>query len=161
MAKQFPEIIFSRYEKSEFKTTLIKSLHDVDSNYILLSNDEATPIAPIDLQVCIQALKNTALDIFYLPLGAAICSYGLSLSQELACIDTDHQIYAWASSNKSGAWIIPTLEMTIFSKHYIQSLLKTPSLASPDELSIFLHRTIVRENKLGLLFDLSKVISRN
>lgn len=161
MTEQLPELIFSRYEKTEFKATLMHHLHQIESNYILLSDDIATPIAPIDLHVCIRALKNSGLDIFYLPLGAAICAYGLSLSQDLACIDTDHQIYAWASSNKSGAWIIPAIQMTLFSKHYLLSLLENASLSSPDELAIFLHRTIVRENKLGLLFDLSKVISRN
>lgn len=155
---KFSSINFIRYETHNFKSALTQYIEQVPYTYIMLSNDTCKPISPVDLQICTQALNNTNLDIFYLPIGRIICPYGMALSQEIACIDTGNQIYAWASSNKNGHWLLPILQMTLFSKSYLSNVLDTARVSSPEDLHILLHRTIVQENKLGLMFDQMKVI---
>jgi hypothetical protein len=158
LVTRWPDIHFNYYEQADYYERLKHSI-DTKNPYTALCIDSIKLLSPIDLARVAEALYTTGLDIFYLPLGATIGAYGLSLSEELACIDQDNNIYAWTSSNKNGTWIIPTIEMTMFSTSYLQSLL-TPVL-TPDELKLCLHRAIIQENKLGLMFEQSKIDVRS
>lgn len=160
-ATELPGIHCIHYDSSNFYAKYRELLQNIKSSTVILSVDSLNLISHVDLRVCSHALINTGLDIFYLPLGATICTYGMTLSEDVACIDTDNKIYTWSSLNKSGAWLIPTLEMTIFSTEYLKTMLETTAVKSYENLKFFLHRSIVKENKVGLMFDQSKIITRN
>lgn len=145
-------ISYVTFTQKTLLTKLRSCLASCDSNYVLLTTDKYVPADDFDLQVCIALLKKTHTYIFYCGMNYNVQTQQLFNRAGLPLVSHEFPVYAWHANNRKGKWQTPVLDMTIWQKQLLQSILATIDIQSEQELKSSLDRYVQRTNKLGLMY---------
>lgn len=162
----FPEIIFDEQSRinpqADFKEKTVAAFNQGSSDYILFAVDDIIVKDYIDLDYCIQALKQAHAYGFYLRLGKNITySDGFKSSQTAQLLTLNNDICAWQFAYSQCDWAYPnSVDMTIFKKTDVQDALYALDYNNPSNLegAWYIHEYI-DFNKIGLCYDVSKIVN--
>lgn len=154
----WPTVSFTCSDSMLSSLLLMQHVDTLQTDFCVVTTDRATIEDSIDFRLCVYALKEHNLDVFYISLGASVTKLDMFLTHSLPCLDQEQKIYVFDCENKNGTWVLPMLDMTVWSKNRLGSMLSRLDVCSIEELKVHLQEQCVQDKVIGLMFDVVKVI---
>lgn len=153
LKKCFPHVNFipsTCHTQSNFKSSLLSTLLEHTSSYVLLSTDQMVFKQKVSIFSCIEAMRKTRAYGFYLHLG-----------KEKDKRSLDEGIYMWNTRRIEGPFQKPdTLKMGLYRRLDLEKDLRDLPFTSVESLiGAWAHHT--SSYRIGLSFEKAKVITSN
>lgn len=160
---QFPNATFVYQDAPphDFKRLTLECTFKTDNDYILFAVDDDLVKDFIDLEECAQLIEKHHAYGFYLRLGKNLSyCYSRYEDQKLPVFITDQDnLCSWQFSQGECDWNYPhNLDMTLYRKSDLASLLTTLEYSSPNSLEYQLALQ-ADVHKVGLCYQESKILN--
>jgi len=126
------------------------ALASIKSNYVLLANDNSKTERTIEIYNAMMLLKKTQTNLFYYALDE---NRELFMQPQLPLVNLERTVCAWYPTNKVGDWEIPVINLALWNRTYLQSLIAYGACSSLTELCNDLQKQTITHKTLGLLYQ--------
>lgn len=162
----FPQVSFVKqgtHPREDFKPLTLHAIENVSSEYIVFAVDDNIIKDYVDLEACVELLKQTNAYGFYLRLGFNInhC-YTQNHSQPIPPHQlVNNDVYAWSFKDGSYDWGYPnTVDLTLFKKEDILPTIRTLSFYSPNVFEcVWSQKANAIMHRIGLFYAESKIVN--
>lgn len=162
--KLYPQLVVKEQTgPHDFKSTLLQSLHELSSEYILFAVDDIVVTDSIDLDYCIRMMQSFDAYGFYLRLGKN-CTLGYPNPHIIPLpqfVYDAEGLCLWQFSQGSCDWAYPhTVDMTIYKKDDVLSDFTTLEYMAPNTLeSSWAWQSGYKMDRFGLCFEHSCMVN--
>lgn len=161
---RFPYVNFIKQgdkPAEDFKPLVMNAIFETPSKYVIFAVDDIIVKDFVDLNHCIQNMKQTGAYGFFLRLGSNV-DYCYMLDQQMevpSSIPLKDGVYAWQFQIGSADWKYPnTVDMTIYKKEDIKARLERIKFDTPFNLeSHWMCKPDYK--KIGLYYENSKMVN--
>jgi len=167
LAVRFPHIAFYKQGNNpyvDFQPMLSAILFDLSkSDYILFGVDDIIVVDQVDLNICVQALREQHAYGFYLRMGKNITqcySHNVMQDHPLPLLtEIKPGVFSWIFNQGDHDWKYPnTVDMTVYKKSEIAGVIRHIWFKNPNSFE-GMWAARADYSKMGLCFDRSKIIN--